>query len=498
MASRQLFLKEMLEAQQSESFDAFVYFEKRLSQVLKVHLNEFPPVHLLKKAEKQMIFDLLWYVCSPQKHPENAISDSELQMITKRYQQIIQEFRIKHEGKSIGLLDYNILVAFYHVLYHKIKPKRRAGKLKQAFAIPSLEGISLLKKVPEYYSGCLILLLSRLNDVRKKYYAFEMKRTDNLGQLNMTLSPMVSVYWVRHESMMIHRSLRSVYKLAMPTCASGIQWLKIHKEKLTDHYKGTQDALPIYIQAHALDRLKERLDIFNQTEVNKILNLNFVLWNDIEHYKGNLLLPVQVCQILVGYFVCDVVDDKFVIRTFRLITHLNTPQGDRLFEYFTRSQSGIKHCQFDRLSLLFDVEDQYVLDLYKKVGFIELFRLKDLNIEVMHEANYKEFLAYIKQADDAEVYAEERDLQELELQSLSFGKLISLLFFNTIGLLFSLVLKMVYSTAHWFKNLNMWHTRVSLEENIHEAADFSNEELIMGKEYDLAHNESKVFEEQVS
>ena len=499
MTSKQLFPKEMLETRPSESSDAFVYFEKRLSFVLTEYLYESPSVDLLSQAEKQMIFDLLWSVLPPKRQPENAISDSELNMIEEGYQEIIHEFRLMYEGKPISLLDFNILAAFYHVLYHRIESKGRARKLKQAFAVPSLEGISLLKKVPGYYSGCMAILLSRLNDVRKKYYVFEMKRSEDPVHLNMTLSPVLSVYWVRQESLVIHRSRRLVYKLFRPGYASGIQGLMIPKSKLGQHYQGAKDALHLYIQDDAIKGLATSLDIFDQRSVNTILNLNLALWNDIEYYKGNLLLPLQICQIHVGYWVCNVVEDKLVARTFRLITHNNTPQGDRLSDVFGRSKLDIKNWNRDRLSFFTKVENQEVIRLYKEAGFNELFRLKDfnLNIEVMQEANYKDFLAYIREGEQTEACVGGRSHEALELQNQSLGKLVYLLLLNTAGWIAGLFFKMMYSVVFWFRGLSKLHSEEKFEGVNQKRVGLSNDELPMQKEYDLSHDESKVLEEQI-
>ncbi|MCZ4694529.1 hypothetical protein DWB61_05695 [Ancylomarina euxinus] len=497
---RQTLHKEILGIQDLESFDAFQYFEKRLSSVLETHLYESSPVHLLSHEEKQMIFSLLWYVRSPQRALENAISDSDLKNIGEEYHQIIRKFRIIHEGKEIALLDYNILAAFYHVIYHGIKNIKRTSFLKENFAISILEGVSMLKSVPNMYTACFSMLISRLNNVRKQYYSFEMLHSDGQGNLSMTLTPVLSIYWARQESMMIHRAFRSVYKVPNPQISTNINWLKVPREKLESHYSGNTNEFNLYIQTHALNQIQECLDIFDQQALNDIVSFNLRHIKAFEIYKGNLLLPILVCHIKVGYLVCDIIDDRLVARTFRFILHNNTPVGDSLLENHINSSFSITSCHIDKLSLLFKVEDEVILNLYQDAGLEDLFRLKNYNlmIDAMQEANYKEFLSYIKQGEEAELSVASVNQEDLTLQDYSLVKLLGLLILNSLGLIVAQVMKFFYSLANTFKGIGKQNADLNGELEKQRTIDLSNAKLLMRKELDVVHVKSETYEEQMS
>lgn len=500
MISRDSLHKEIVEIQKLESFDAFQYFEKRLSHVLETHLYQSPPVDLLSFEEKQMIFSLLWYVSSPQRAPENAISDSDLKDFNEKYQQIIRTFRVSHEGKEIALLDYNILAAFYHVLYHGIKNRKRAGDLKEAFAIPILEGVSMMKAIPNMYTACFSTLISPLNDVRNKYYSFEMLHSDGQGNLDMTLTPVLSIYCAKQESMMIDRTFRSVYKVPNPHFYSGISWLTIPIETLSSHYSGNKSELNLYIQSHALNQMQKHLDIFDQHALNDILSFNLRHIESFKYYKGNLLMPIKVSHIKVGYLVCNVIDDNLVVRTFLYIMNNYTPEGDSLLGRYSFLKSDATHCQSDRLSSLFEVKDEVSLNLYFKAGFGDLLSLKDykLKIDAMQEANYKEFLSYIKQGEKAELSVASVNQEDLTLQDYSLGKLLGLLILNTIGLVVAQVMKIFYSLANKLKGLGKQNGDLNGELKKQKTIDLSNAKLIMRNEIDVTLFKSKDYEEQVS
>jgi len=498
MVDNQKLHKEVVEAQQSESFDSFLYFEKRLHQVLKAHLNISAPTHLLRTDEKQMIFSLLWYINSPQRMLGKGISRKELKELGEKYQQILKTFRLSYKGKPIGLLDYNILAAFCDVLSHGIKNKKRLGMLKQIFAVTDSESVPLLKNVPDLYEACFAMLLSRLNDVRKKHYAFEMKRTDDQYHLNMTLTPNVSVYRVRQESMMIQRSLRSVCKLSISKCFAGFHDLKVSSRKFGDFYKGKQKELNVYIQTDALSQLSDKLDVFDSSALNYILNSNFRKLETFEIYNRILLIPIQVYKVRVGYFVCDIVEDKLVIRSFRFLTQANTPEGDRFLSEFRRFEDNIRHCIIDRMSLLFKVKDEVCLG--NENDFEDLRNLKNfnLNIDAMQEANYEEFLTYIKQGEESEMSSINHRQEELSLQNQPLGSLLKLLLLNSFGLIAALITKMFYVLAHKLRRLAKPRVELIYSEEESQTGHHSSGELHINKGHEILSVEEDLFEEQVS
>ncbi|MGZ2369384.1 hypothetical protein ACXR6G_06330 [Ancylomarina sp. YFZ004] len=500
MMKRQTLHKKIVGIQGLESCNAFQYFEERLSHVLETHLYGSPSVDLLRFKEKQMIFSLIWCINSPQRAPENTISDSELKDFGEKYQQIIRTFKVSHEGKEISLLDYNILAAFLHVLYHGIKNRKRTGHLKEAFAIPILEGVSMLKGVPNMYTACLFMLISRLNDIRKHCYSFEMQRSNGQGNLSKILTPVISLNWARQESMMIHRTLQSVYKVVNPLISSSANWLNIPKEKLGSHYSGNKNELNLYIQSDALTRLQECLDIFDQQGLNEILSFNLRHFDAFQQYKGNLLLPINLYQINVGYLVCDLIDDKLVVRTFRFITHNNTPEGDCLINKQTQSSSEMTFSFIDKLSLLLKLNDEVDLNSYYEAGYENLFRLKDYNLKIdaMQEANYEEFHSYIKQGNEAELTSESINEENLTLKDYSLGKLLGLLILNTLGLIVAQVMKVFYSLANKFKGLAKQNVDLNGQIEKQKTIDLSNARSIVCNEVDVTLSESKKYEEQAS
>ena len=499
MISKKTLHKEIVGNQEHESFETFQYFEERLSAVLATHLYKSPPTQLLNVNEKRLIFSLLWYVRSPQRARGNLINEADLMDFDSKFKQFTSKLTVKHEGKEITLLEYNILAAFYHVLYHKIKDKSRAGVLKEAFSVPILEGISMLKAIPDMYTACYSMLLSRLNDISKQCYSIEMLRSDGHGNLSMTLTPVLSVYIARKETMMIHGEHRLVYKVPNPFVSSRSKWMKIPREKLESHYTGDKDEMDFFIQIQAFKQMNECLNIFDQKTLNEILSFNLRHLGIFEEYKEDLLVPIHVFQTKVGYWVCDIIGDSLVIRAFRLISQSNTPEGDQLLANYSKLKIDIKRCDTDDLSLLFKVKDDVDLALFNQAGFKDIFRLKDYNLKIdaMQEADYKEFLSYIKQGENAELRVSNVEQEDLTLQDYSLLRLLSLLVLNTIGLIVAHVMKLFYSLASKLKGLTKQNVTLNKEVNTQGVINLSNAELVMRNEIKSVQT-SERFQEQVS
>jgi hypothetical protein len=86
----------------------------------------------------------------------------------------------------------------------------------------------------------------------------------------------------------------------------------------------------VYIQQHALDRVKERLGrimpcFYMGMLADAIGRKEFVLAG-----KERLLMTCYLEGLKVGYFAASIVDGILLIRTFLLLTHGGTPEGNRL------------------------------------------------------------------------------------------------------------------------------------------------------------------------
>ena len=116
--------------------------------------------------------------------------------------------------------------------------------------------------------------------------------------------------------------------------------------------------LSIYIQQHAILRIKERLSIMPPTERIKLLYSSLLL--NIKIVRGpddQPLFAAHTCRKEVyGYFTFVIQGDKLFITTFLPLTSVLTPEGKRLKKALRLSTRDIIYLKMDTLNFLFDFD----------------------------------------------------------------------------------------------------------------------------------------------
>lgn len=129
----------------------------------------------------------------------------------------------------------------------------------------------------------------------------------------------------------------------------------------------------IFIQSHALQRIRERMDIFPATWRNYYsmmpLRGNYRVVREREHLR-----PMFECfyeDVVFGYYPFIVQGDKLIILSFLPIFALTTPRGAYLESRMKISRQDIEFLGMDKLSFFFTVDFEQIPTLHEmlyKVG----------------------------------------------------------------------------------------------------------------------------------
>jgi len=151
-------------------------------------------------------------------------------------------------------------------------------------------------------------------------------------------------------SLKLNGAFRPVYRLGHPLGVD-ITWLKIDARTMKMSSVGSEKEWDIYIQGHALKRLTERLD--NQDRYLIYIDLLVSLIIPKVSVKDNRqrLIEFRIKgNYKIGYLLAEVVNDVVVIRTFLMLTHHNTPEGERLKAILNSTKTDTTYWALDRLS----------------------------------------------------------------------------------------------------------------------------------------------------
>lgn len=144
---------------------------------------------------------------------------------------------------------------------------------------------------------------------------------------------------------------RTVYRVGIPGHVEQFQWFTLKAKTLKIPWMDSEKTLDVYIQAHALERLYERIDCLFKAHLH--LDILVSLSVPTVHIKKGRtrLIELRITnKYKVGYLVAEVVDQMVVIRTFLFLTQEKTPEGERLKELMDASRDDARYWAIDRLS----------------------------------------------------------------------------------------------------------------------------------------------------
>ena len=92
----------------------------------------------------------------------------------------------------------------------------------------------------------------------------------------------------------------------------------------------SQQLFSVYIQAHAFNRLTERIDGIWDGVLHYDIYRSFQNLKYHKDKQGGYLFEFAINQIKVGYFRGDIIGDHIILRTFLFLTNNGTPEGQKL------------------------------------------------------------------------------------------------------------------------------------------------------------------------
>ncbi len=137
--------------------------------------------------------------------------------------------------------------------------------------------------------------------------------------------------------------------------------------------------LNVFIQAHAIDRIKERIgDYFMGTSYVDIFTA-ILSKKPFRSDDGGFLFPYSYSDKRLGYLKANLVGDKIIIRTFLFLTNNGTPEGKKLTIQLGVQKEDKKYLGIDKLSTFInsDIEENENLkQVFIQAGCGSLFEMK--------------------------------------------------------------------------------------------------------------------------
>lgn len=211
---------------------------------------------------------------------------------------------------------------------------------------------------------------------------------------------------------------RPAYRLSWGTTENGIIKLSADPVKLGLSSEMYPEQLPVYVQAHALNRLYERIDCVLQTEIPVSI---FMSLADCEYCTGRgktYLIKYNLQHKKAGYFVADIHQGVLLVHTFLFLTNNGTPEGDRLLANTGLGKLDKAYLNIDKLSTFYKsdiAENPAIKQIFVKAGCGELFELGNITISSAEQdakiplaEKIRAYLSYANIDDNLETYEKEQ------------------------------------------------------------------------------------------
>jgi hypothetical protein len=152
-------------------------------------------------------------------------------------------------------------------------------------------------------------------------------------------------------------------------------------QRVFPHSKRT-DSLKVYIQNHAVHRIKERLDVYPNNDTNLIIRHMVASFETIKNHHNQLLI---VCREyghrIIGYSPFTIVGDSLYVLSLLPMCSDEVPEGKMLNELLGTTKEDHRFLGMDKLSFFVNTDFDTLPEVAEAMKKANLWGLNELCIE---------------------------------------------------------------------------------------------------------------------
>lgn len=292
--------------------------------------------------------------------------------------------KIDNEGFQISLYDFYTFVETIYLSWRNIQDDsfpnahkflERFPIFKNGYKTKRVEAMELVDKLVKQLAWKFTQItesIAWIEPVKKQPSGGIVDNSDLYNNYLVHLEKPES------ECLEVDGNKRSIFRVGLGT-EEGIRWLSVTPEKLGRHGLLNKFPLKVYIQKHAVDRLKERLGD-NLHKISFFLITSAIINCEVYPDEGDgILISCKFNSLKVGYLKACIIGDKLLIRTFLFLTNNSTPEGNKLESLLGIQKEDKKYLGIDKLNLFIhsDIEqNENLKTIFSQAGCSHLFEIK--------------------------------------------------------------------------------------------------------------------------
>jgi hypothetical protein len=207
-----------------------------------------------------------------------------------------------------------------------------------------------------------------LSDYNDHLYRGDLSMTPYFAAFNPKNDIIIHTFKPSTEKVMTKKGMREAIRFGWANPEFQWEYFKVKPSLLGFKISGLDIPLDLYISKHALQRLKERINI-TPGIMHEILLYTFIQERISHHWTGyESQVDYVVADQKVGYFSVKLYENKLMIHTFLFLTNNDTPEGEKLNRLLNIAVVDKKYLEIDNLPNF----NAYHIDQNEKLG--KLFR----------------------------------------------------------------------------------------------------------------------------
>jgi hypothetical protein len=292
------------------------------------------------------------------------------QYVEKIKEELFEFMKTQHFGKPENQLSYMELavygMGFYTLLryyaerdFFKGSPiEEEAKRIGKIFEVADLfqHGFGGVREHLRFLTRSYSQVNFRLYGFTYKWDLVPLKVRDTQYPMKMKITLTAQDCEAR---MFVHKEVpRKAFRLILT--ANGLYdptWA-IVKRKLIFPSAKEDETLNIYIQSHVLHRFKQRMDIFNPSLRNFLIQYALTTGQEVvmNANRKAFLACLSELDLPVGYFTFFIQDDNLVVNTFLPLAGAITPEGQKLHAMLPLSKEDMVYLGMDKVSFYTEID----------------------------------------------------------------------------------------------------------------------------------------------
>jgi hypothetical protein len=286
--------------------------------------------------------------------------------------------------KPISIADFYsaglTLSAYCTYLEEHRRTQKNADKIIDLISNSSLGVLRQFDLIYDKIHDELFPYLIRVtNSYWGRFYSYSFGAAASRGDVGFQYQVMVKQYQPEKKNFVISDNVRPAFRIGWTFKANDFEWIFVVPPQLGIKSLPEDQHIPVYIQAHAIRRIFERIDCIHSSLIISCIYHSLRDCVTIKQ-KDKFIIEYNILDVKVGYLSAVMIDGKVVIRTFLFLTFNGTPEGKRLEEYIGLKMLDTKYLKMDRLSSFMTgklKENEELRSIFERADCLHLVELYD-------------------------------------------------------------------------------------------------------------------------